>query len=95
MAATTPTRRPLAAPPSPFITCDATAPDTIVVTFSAPVDPGPAIDPGNYTVSLFTGPGAPVLFPQTPLTGIATINLSQNATAAFIALTQRVPGQSH
>jgi hypothetical protein len=99
VAVTRATRQP-AVPvpqPSPFITCDATAPDTIVITFSEPVDPStasvpPAIDPGNYTVSLFTGPGAPVLFPQRLLTGIASINLSQDATAAFVTLTQHVPG---
>ena len=65
--AITPTPRTSAiAPIAGSITCDATAPDTIVVAFPGIVDtPGPPPTPpanlGNYKVSLLTGPGAPSL----------------------------------
>jgi hypothetical protein len=85
----------LAAQPSTSdsITCDATAPDTIVVTFPVSVIASSAIDPTKYTVSLVTGPGTP--FSSTLDKIPATIQPAQDptanrTTAAFITLTQHV-----
>jgi hypothetical protein len=79
---------------SPSIKCDATAPDTIRVTFPASVDAPSATDPSKYTVSLVTGPGAPFL---SALDNVhakiqpAQIDVTGRTTAVFITLIQHVP----
>lgn len=94
--AITPTPRPSAiAPIRGSITCDATAPDTIVVAFPGTVDSGSlstARDVTKYTVSLLTGPGAPSPgAPSPPLTNSnASVRLDPNNTVAIIALNQNI-----
>src|SRR5215471_20957016 len=88
-------RKNAASPPVPPVTsiqCDATAPDSIHILFPSAVDAnsiGEARDPNNYKVTLFTGPGAAV--PSRSLSGIATVQLDQNKTNAFIALDKGAP----
>jgi hypothetical protein len=92
-------RRPAAAaaaaaaapvPPALTISCEANAPDTVVVTFSEEVDittaqkPG---DPGSYTIALFAGPGAPITVNLTQ--SLASVQLAFNNTIAIITLRQQ------
>ena len=68
---------------------DATAPDAVKVTFSGDVT---ALDPenaANYTLTIFTGQGAPVQ--SKPLAGIATVKLAADKETVFITLDQRPP----
>ena len=75
-------------PTSLTISCEANAPDTVVVTFSEEVDittaqkPG---DPGSYTIVLFAGPGAPI----TVNPSLASVQLAFNNTIAIITLRQQ------
>lgn len=88
--AITPTPRPSAISVIPgSITCDATAPDTIVVAFPSIVTSvGNATNLANYTLSLLTGPGAPSSFQLT--SSIASIQLDPYNTVAIIALNQNI-----
>src|SRR5882724_1895068 len=89
--ARTPAAAAAAAAPVPTsltISCEANAPDTVVVTFSEEVDittaqkPG---DPGSYTIVLFAGPGAPI----TVNPSLASVQLAFNNTIAIITLRQQ------
>jgi hypothetical protein len=71
------------------LTCDATAPDTLVVRFPGTVDDATiATSAKNYEVQVLTGPNASDS--PKPLEDIATIRLGLNNTTAFITLTQGV-----
>lgn len=68
------------------LTCDASAPDTIVVTFPEGVDPS-TVPGAQYRVQLLTGPNSsdrPLILTQGTS---ATIRPGLNNTAAFITLT--------
>jgi hypothetical protein len=87
------TPQAILAPPSPgSISCDATAPDTIVVAFPGTVDQTSLVtanDVTKYTVSLLTGPGSPPPPSPPPLnSNIASVQLDPNNTVAIIALKQ-------
>jgi hypothetical protein len=82
-------RRSVLVPPALSITCDAAAPDAIVVKYSASVNQQTAGDAANYKVTLFTGPGASNKALQ--LGGIANVQLDSNNTTALITLDQRAP----
>jgi hypothetical protein len=91
----TPRQSAIAAPPMPgSITCDATAPDTIVVAFPGTVDTS-ANTVTNYTVSQLTGPGSLLTGPGTPspppLTNSnASVQVDPSNTVAIIALNQNI-----
>ena len=87
-------------PPLSISKCEATAPDTIVVTFSEPVDvttPGgvpssSARDPANYSISLLSGPGTITTVPTQLTASLATIQPDRTGENAIIKLSQNVAG---
>jgi hypothetical protein len=81
------TRAAAAPAPRTFLTiisCEANAPDTVVVTFSEEIDintPLPG-DPRSYGIDLFGGPGAPI----TVNPSLTSVQLAFNNTIAIITL---------